>query len=137
MGRPLKKDVNGVDVIGKVGDLGSSHTGIRVEFYDTELRTDGAIIKQRGAKTFVVTREGNINTDNIKNSTSTAVCVLQNSTPNAVNEMRLFGYNPTNSGAEVNIAKITKRVATDFSGNRYTWALENDSTNDYIVLTAV
>jgi len=49
----------------------------------------------------------------------------------------LFGYTASNSGAEVNIAKITKRVATDFSGNRYTWVLENDSTNDYIVLTAI
>ena len=49
----------------------------------------------------------------------------------------MFGYVGSNSGAEVNIAKITKRVATDFSGTRYTWALENDSTNDYIVLTAV
>jgi hypothetical protein len=133
MGRPLAKDILGVNVIGEATD----NTGVRVEFYDTELRTDGAIIKQRGAKTFVVAQEGNINTDNIKNSTSTAVCVLQNSTPNAVNEMRLFGYVGSNSGTEVNIAKITKRVVTDFSGNRYTWVLENDSTNDYIVLTAI
>jgi len=60
-----------------------------------------------------------------------------NAEPAADGEMRLFGYNPTNSGAEVNIAKITKRVATDFSGNRYTWQLVNDSTNDYIELTPV
>jgi hypothetical protein len=39
--------------------------------------------------------------------------------------------------ALVAIAKITKRVATDFSGNRYTWRLENDSSADYIVLTPV
>ena len=51
--------------------------------------------------------------------------------------MRLFGYAVSNSGTEVNIAKITKRLATDFSGNRYTWVLENDSSNDYIVLTAI
>ena len=37
----------------------------------------------------------------------------------------------------VNIAKITKRVVTDFSGNRYTWYLESDSSADYIVLTAI
>ena len=134
MGRPLAKDINGVDVIGAVTDPGR---GIRVEFYDTALRTDGAIIKQRGAKTFVVTQEGNLDADNIKDSTSKATCVLQDSTPNAANEMRLFGYVGTNAGTEVNIAKITKRVATDFSGNDYTWVLENDSTNDYIVLTAI
>jgi hypothetical protein len=37
----------------------------------------------------------------------------------------------------VSLAKITKRVATDFSGNKYTWFLENDSSADYIVLTPI
>jgi hypothetical protein len=37
----------------------------------------------------------------------------------------------------VAIAKITKRVAINFSGVRYTWYLENDSSKDYIVLTAI
>ena len=133
MGRPLAKDINGVDVIGEA----TGNTGVRVEFYDTALRTDGAIVKQRGAKTFVVAQEGNIDTTNLKDSTSTSVCVLKNGAPSAAGEMRLFGYDTTNSGTEVNIAKITKRVATDFSGNKYTWTLENDSTNDYIVLTAI
>ena len=129
MGRPLRKDILGTDVIGTF----ASNTGVRVEFYDgSTLQTDGVIIKQRGAKTFVVCRVGDIGT-----TTSYVTAVLQNSAPNAANEMRLFGYNTSNSGAEVNIAKITKRVATDFSGNRYTWYLENDSSNDYIVLTAI
>ena len=125
MGRPLRKDILGVDVIGTY----VSNTGVRVELYDGSLRTDGIIIKQRGALTFVVARVGT--------PTVLSTCVLQNSTPNALNEMRLFGYAVSNSGTEVNIAKITKRVATDFSGNRYTWVLENDSSNDYIVLTAI
>ena len=133
MGRPLAKDVNGVDVIGDADGA----TGIRVEFYDTALRTDGAIVKQRGAKTFICTRDANVGSPNIKDSTSTTTCVLKDGEPDAEGEMRMFGYNPTNSGAEVNIAKITKRVVTDFSGNRYTWELVNDSTNDYIELTPV
>lgn len=137
MGRPLRKDVNGVDVIGPTDGSAPEDKGIRVEFYDTQLRTDGVIVKQRGAKTFVVTQEANWDGNKGKDSTSTATCVLQNSTPNAAGEMRLFGYDPTNSGTEVNIAKITKRVATDFSGNKYTWVLENDSANDYILLTAI
>jgi len=128
MGRPLRKDRLGTDVIGTF----ASNTGIRVEFYDASLRTDGVIIKQRGAKTFVVCQVGNIGT-----TTSYTTAVLKNGAPSAANEMRLFGYNTSNSGAVVNIAKITKRVATDFSGNRYTWNLENDSSNDYIVLTAI
>ena len=41
--------------------------------------------------------------------------------------------------AEVAIAKITKRVATDFSGNKYTWEISqfDDSTGDQILLTAI
>lgn len=128
MGRPLRKDVNGVDVIGTF----ASNTGIRVEFYDGALRTDGVILKQRGAKTFRVCRVGDIGT-----SSAYATCVLQDSAPNALGEMRLWGYIGSNSGTSVNLKKITKRVATDFAGNRYTWYLENDSSNDYIVLTAI
>ena len=128
MGRPLRKDVNGVDVIGTF----ASNTGIRVEFYNSALRTDGVIIKQRGAKTFVVCRVGDIGT-----ASSYSTAILKNGTPSAANEMRMFGYVTSNSGTAVNIAKITKRVATDFSGNRYKWYLENDSSNDYIVLTAI
>ena len=59
MGRPLRKDRNGVDVIGTPA---TSSTGITVKFYDASLRTDGVIIKQRGAKTFVVCQVGNIGT---------------------------------------------------------------------------
>ena len=125
MGRPLRKDVNGVDVINTY----ESDTGIRVDMYDTLLRDDGIIIKQRGARAFVVAREGTPDTR--------AVAVLKNGAPSAAGEMRLFGWLGGNGGTSVNIAKITKRVATDFSGNRYTWFLENDSSNDYIVLTAI
>jgi hypothetical protein len=126
MGRPLTKDVNGADVR---GIYTTTSAGIRLEFYDTELRTDGIVVKQRGAKTFVVARVGT--------PTTTTTAVLKNGAPSAAGEMRLFGYNTSNSGAVVNIAKITKRVATDFSGNRYTWVLANDSSNDYIVLTPI
>lgn len=129
MGRPLRKDVNGVDVI----NTPVSNTGVRIEFHDgTSLRTDGVILKQRGAKTFRVCRVGDV-----ANSSAYKTCVLQDSTPNAAGEMRLWGYVGSNSGTSVNLKKITKRVATDFSGNRYTWYLENDSSNDYIVLTAI
>ena len=129
MGRPLRKDVLGTDVIGTF----ASNTGVRVDFYDgSTLQTDGVIIKQRGAKTFVVCRVGDIGT-----TANYVTAVLQDSTPNAANEMSLVGYVGGNGAQPTYLAKITKRVATDFSGNRYTWYLENDSSNDYIVLTAI
>ena len=129
MGRPLAKDVLGTRAI---GDFTGAKTGTRVEIYDTALRTDGVIIKQRGARTFKCTRVGDI-----ENTNTYAKYILKNGTPSANGEMRLFGYVNTNSGDEINIAKITKRVATDFNDNKYNWILEDDSSNDYIVLTPI
>jgi hypothetical protein len=127
MGRPLRKDVLGTDVIGTP----VSNTGVTVEFHDgSALRTDGIIAKQRGAKTYLVSRVGTPNTR--------FTCVLQSGEPAAAGQMRMRGSTTGNLDTGlVAIAKITKRVATDFSGNRYTWFLENDSSADYIVLTAI
>ena len=130
MGRPLRKDVNGVDVLGTPA---TSSTGITVAFYDASLRTDGVLIKQRGAKTFVVCRVGDIGT-----TSAYTTAVLTNGTPSAAGEMQMTGSTTGLLDQNlVNIAKITKRIATDFSGNRYKWYLESDSSADYIVLTAV
>jgi hypothetical protein len=130
MGRPLRKDVFGTDAIGTGA---GAATGVRVDLYDTALRVDGVIIKQRGAKTFQCTRVGDIAT-----STTYAAYVLKNGTPSAAGEMRIQGYVGGNGLNNLkSIAKITKRVATDFDGVRYTWFLENDSSADYIVLTAI
>ena len=128
MGRPLRKDVLGTDVIGTF----ASNTGIRVDFYDASLRTDGVIIKQRGAKTFVVTRVGSIGT-----TSSYVTAKLVNTTPAAYGELLINGFIGGNGAQATPLAKITKRVATDFTGKRYTWYLENDSANDYIVLIAL
>ena len=127
MGRPLRKDVNGIDVIGTGAD---AETGVRVEFYDSALRTDGIIVKQRGAKTFVVAQVGT--------PTTTTTAVLQSAEPSAAGQLRIQGYVGGNGLDNLkSIAKITKRVAIDFDGVRYTWFLENDSSADYIVLTAI
>jgi len=124
MGRPLRKDVFGTDAI---GTYATTNTGIRVDVYDSQLRDDAIILKQRGAKTFVVARVGT--------PTTRITATLVSDTPNAAGEMNLFGFIGGNGAQRTNLAKITKRVATDFTGKRYTWQLANDSSNDYIVLT--
>jgi hypothetical protein len=128
MGRPIRKDKNGVDVIGTPA---TTATGITVQFHDgSALRSDGIILKQRGAKTFVVARVGA--------PTVRFTCVLQSAEPSAAGQMRMQGS--TTGLLDQNlvaIAKITKRVATNFSGVKYNWFLENDSSADYIVLTAI
>lgn len=133
MGRPLKKDVLGTDAIGTPL---STATGIRVEAYTDQAYTDATynittnyayIYKQRGAKTFVVQNQAGVK----------YTCVLQADIPDAAGEMRMNGYLNGNGSVPTPIAKITKRVATDFNGNRYKWTLENDSSSDYIVLTSI
>jgi hypothetical protein len=125
MGRPLKKDVRGTEVL---GSYANANAGIRVAFHDgTSLRTDGIIIKQRGAGTFVVARVG---TPLVR-----FTCVLQSATPSAGSQMQMVGYvGGTDNTTAVPIRRLSKRVALDWSGNRYTWYLENDSSADYIVL---
>ena len=128
MGRPLKKDQNGVDVINTPL---LTATGITVRFHDgTALRTDGIIIKQVGGKRYRIARIGT--------PTVTTACTLVSGTPAAEGEVSIRGSTSgTLDQNLVSIAKLTKRVATDYSGNRYTWFLENDSSADYIVLTAL
>jgi len=150
MGRPLYKDVNG-DVV--IGTGAGATTGIRVDFHDgTTLRTDGIIIKQRGARTFVVARVGSPNTR--------FTCRLVDTTPNAAGEMRIEGYPNGNSNQPVAISKITRRVAigfptvpvinseglwdgedsnasTNHDQKEYTWRIENDSSADILVLTQI
>ena len=134
MGRPLRKDVNGVDVIGTP----SGATGVRVEAYvGTTAYTDATynsstnyayIYKQRGAKTFTLKNQA---------GTNLGACVLQAAIPSATGQMRINGYIGGNGSVPTPLAKINKRTAKDFNGVRYTWQLVNDSTSDYIVLTAV
>ena len=136
MGRPLRKDVNGVDVIGTYGTASSdSRAGIVVKFYEARLRTDGVIIKQRGAKSFVVAQIANIST-----TSAYTTAVLKNGEPSARGEMQIIAYLSGGADASaVNVAKITKRIITSFTGAKYTWRMTNfaDSTADQIELTAL
>lgn len=146
MGRPLRKDVNGVDVIRSFGTNtpGDSNAGIKLEgYFGGSLATDYMIIKQRGAKTFVVLSETDdqfVDGESIKgpDSADFRTGVLVAAEPAANGEIRMRGYDSAGNNP-ISIAKITKRVATDFSGNRYTWYLTNfeDSSGDMIVLTAI
>jgi hypothetical protein len=128
MGRPLRKDVNGVDALNTPA---STATGITCEFYDGSTnQTDGILIKQRGASSFMVARIGT--------PATRYVARLVSDTPDAAYEMRIRGSTTGNLDTGlVAIRKLTKRIAIDFSGNRYKWFLENDSSADYIVLTAL
>jgi hypothetical protein len=107
--------------------VNSGSSGIPVSFFDTQLRTDGIIIKQRGTKTFQVARSG---TPRVRVN-----CVLVGDTPNAINEMSIVGYvGGTNLTTAIPLRRLTKRVAIDWNNNIYTWYLKNNGSNDFIVL---
>ena len=107
MGRPLKKDSFGTEVLGSPA---TTNAGITVSFYDgSSLQTDGIIIKQRGARTFVVARVGTPETR--------YTCVTQSAIPSAEGQMQLIGFTTQGQAADngpVAIRKITKRQAIDF-----------------------
>lgn len=145
MGRPLRKDVNGVDVIGtfgaKTGDL-SSEAGIRVQYFDgSEVKDNAVIVKQRGARSYVCAvddEEGSI-AENLTKTSPVFLGKLQKDEPAAEGQIRIRGSLSGTYPGDIAIAKLTKRVATDFDGNRYNWQMTNfeDSTGDAIQLTPI
>jgi hypothetical protein len=142
MGRPLHKDVFGTLV---TRSFVGTEVGIRVQgYFAGTLNNDYQIVKQRGKSTFVVMRQATDNfteAESIPGSitgTNLRVGKLVSATPSANGEIRILGYTDQgNDATAVSIAKFTKRIATDFSGNRYKWRLDNDSSGEVVVLTAV
>ena len=134
MGRPLKKDVNGVEVLGTFGGTIAgagvdTSAGIRVSGrFGGTTNTDYFLVKQRGAKTYIVSRDG---------STMQLGVLAPAVTNNG--DIVILGSVAGVTPGNIAIAKLTKRIATDFSGNRYTWYLRNyeDSSGDTLVLNPV
>lgn len=127
MGRPVKRDVNGVVVF---GDYTTTAVGIKCEAYiGGSNQSDVFVVKQKGAKSYYVQD---------KSSGTKVAAKLVSGTPAAAGEMRMTGYTAGGPDASATyIAKLMKRTAIDFSGNRYTWFLDNDSSGDQIILTSL
>jgi hypothetical protein len=129
MGRPVKRDVAGTLVF---GDYTTTQVGIRVEaYFGGSLRDDCFIIKQKGSRSYFVQD---------KSDGAKAQCKLVTGTPAANGELRIIGWiggDPGVAGSGRAIAKLQKRTAIDFNSVRYTWSLTNDSSADFIALTAL
>ena len=124
MGRPVKRDVNGTLVF---GNYATTDAGIKVSarLPGQSTAKAGYIVSQRGARSYMIT-----------NADGTGQCVLVDSIT-AAGQAVMLGY--TNAGADTSVAikKLQKRTAVGFDGNRYTWVLVNDSSEDYIQLTLI
>ncbi len=131
MGRPLKKDVNGVQVF---GTYASTNVGIRVVAnIGGTVRDDVFIIKQTGAKSYKVF--------DVSDS-ATAQCKLVNKEGANLltGEMVMTGRVAVDTDQATNgrrIMKLNKRSATDFNSVRYKWSMADDSGSDDILLVAL
>lgn len=131
MGRPLTKDVNGVRVLGTFGTnaSGDKNAGIRVSGrFGGVTNSDYFLVKQRGARTYIVSRDGS----------TMRLGVLVPSVTND-GDIVMLGSTQGVTPGNIAIAKLTKRLATDFDGTRYKWYLSNfeDSSGDTLVLVPV
>jgi hypothetical protein len=126
MGRPVYRDVNGVLV---TGDFTGTSQGIRcTAFFGGELRDDCFVVKQKAARRYKLQD---------KSDATQAFCKLVQGAPAVNGEMQLVGYLNGQTASPIVINKLHKKTAIDWNGTRYTWFLQNDSSADYIVLTAI
>jgi hypothetical protein len=140
MGRPLKKDVYGTKV---TRSFTTGEAGIVVQgYFGGSLASDYQIVKQRGKSTYVVLKTSTDafnESESISSITGTNLKVgkLVSGEPAANGEIRILGSTTGQTPGTTAIAKLTKRLAYDFSGNKYKWYLDNDSSADVLVLIPV
>ena len=126
MGRPVNKryfgalaDGTNITINCKVGGNAASDQGM--------------IINQRSVNKFRVD-------DSKLGSGNEGVCTLVNKAVSALldNEMSIDAViaGGTTSGG-IRIKKLYNRTCRDFNNNRYTWAVQNDSTVSLFVLTPI
>ena len=131
MGRPVKRDVNGVLVF---GDFTTTSVGIRVVAnIGGTIRDDVFIVKQKGTRSYLVQD---------KSDSATGLCRLVNKDDDKLStgEMLMTGRVAADANEVTNgrrIRKLTKRIATDFNSVRYKWYMADDSGSDDILLVAL
>ena len=123
MGRPIKK-LN-------FGTAATTEKGILVSAQKTSTARQSYIVKQVGSNKYDVYNATD-GTFRVKLDDGTSFAADTAAT--AV----MVGYtDPGLDSSRVAIKKLTQYRAVDFSGNKYKWTLVNDSSSDYIQLTAI
>jgi hypothetical protein len=135
MGRPLNKRYFGATST----DIASSPPGdisnegrltVSVKVGANSASALGIILSQRSETKFRVN-------DAADGSGNEGVCTLVNKATGslAANEMSLQGF--VDGESAVYIRKVQNRTMLDFDNNRYTWEIQDDSTANVLVLTAI
>jgi|TARA_B100001939_G_scaffold18308_1_gene15208 hypothetical protein len=120
MGRPITKRF-----LGPVGVDAQPTIPARVKI-GSNSAAEGHILTQRSSRKFKV-----------KEGSNEGICTLVDKALGTLgnDEMNITGI-VTNGGA-VRLKKITRHLAVDYSNNRYTWSVEDDSTESILRLVAV
>jgi hypothetical protein len=124
MGRPINKRF-----FGALAD-GTNFT-VNCQIGANAETDQGVILSQRSVNKF--------NCDDDKTlGGNTGVCTLVDKAAGALgaNEMSIQGT-IAGGGDQVRIAKLYNRTCRDFSNNRYTWEIQDDSTASIMVITAI
>jgi hypothetical protein len=108
--------------VSETGILLSQRTETKFKVNDT---ADGTAVNADGTQ-----RDGTNGSGNV------GFCTLVDKDVPGDNEMVLKGY-ISGTGDGVNIRKLHNRTMIDFNNNRYTWEVQDDSTQTLLVLTAI
>jgi len=102
---------------------------------------EGYILRQRSTRSFLVndTKTGTKISATGSGTGNVGVCTLVDKAAGTLgaNEMSIQGTLDDGTGAQVRIKKLYNRTCRDFNNNRYTWVIENDSTETVMRLTAI
>ena len=139
MGRPLNKRYFGITKsVGGADRTGEENLSVMVKVGSNTAKTLGIILSQRSETKFNVSDapDGNDNGGGA-DSANNGVCTLVDKTFDNLgdNEMILQGF--VDGGGAKNIRKVQNRTMIDFDNNRYTWEIQDDSTSNILVLTAI
>ena len=132
MGRPINKRYFGNTGVNALPTIPVQAAYINGEEKFDEGGAELYIVKQKGARRFIVSS---------KDDPAQANCKLVNkvydgssSVVLAEGEMVIIGYMAT-SGQAVAIQRLGNRIAWDFDGRMHKWSLSDDSTTTVMVLT--
>jgi len=131
------RDQHGIDTTGLVAKEKGYNIPVykaRITGADMDVANGGAsdlyILAQKGARRFKI----------FSISNGIGVCKLvdnDGSSGISDGEMVIRGFVNTNSGTAVYIKKISGKKVYDFNNNAYTWYVDDDSTANVLILTAI
>jgi hypothetical protein len=134
MGRPVNKRY--------FGALGPGETiAINVQVGANAESEEGYIISQRSETKFLVNdaKAGTKQSVGGAGTGNVSICTLVDKASGGLDadEMSINGTISGSGGNQVRVAKLYNRTCRDFDNNRYTWEVQNDSTETILVLTAI